>query len=106
MDLSYNFKRGYGVYKGKWLWANSELFARFNISMDFSIRGYRDKADCMAAREAELQSHVDYEKNVMHKDNRFRSFLFQAKRRILVKIRIFLSKIKRFFIRKKKDGNT
>lgn len=98
LDISFHLRRGYGLIRGKWCWRNPELFEQFNIPMDFSKRGYMDKAECIGYVEKENAQNAEFDKKVMHKDNKFKAFLVQAKRRIPVKFRIFLSKIKRFFI--------
>lgn len=99
LDVSFHLRRGYGLIRGKWCWRNPELFAQFNIPMDFSIRGYMDKEECIGYVERENASNAEFDKEVMHKDNTFKAFLVQAKRRIPVKIRIGLSKVKRFLMR-------
>lgn len=95
LDVSFHLRRGYGCIRGKWCWRNPELFAQFNIPMDFSIRGYMDKDECIGYVERENASNAEFEKKEMHKDNRILSFITQAKRRIPVKYRIMLSKVKR-----------
>lgn len=103
LDISFHLRRGYGLIRGKWCWRNPELFEQFNIPMDFSIRGYMDKEECIGYVERENAQNAEYDKKVMHKNSKFKSFCFQAKRRIPVKFRIFLSKIKQSFRRKGKD---
>ena len=99
LDVSFHLRRGYGLIRGKWCWHNPELFAQFNIPMDFSIRGYMDKEECIGYVERENESSAEFDKEVMHKDNKFKAFMFQAKRRIPKRVRIGLSKIKRFIMR-------
>lgn len=98
LDISFHLRKGYGLIRGKWCWRNPELFKQFNIPMDFSKRGYMDKEECIGYVERENAQNAEFDKQVMHKGNKFKAFLVQAKRRIPVKFRIFLSKIKRFFI--------
>lgn len=94
LDISFHLRKGYGLIRGKWCWRNPELFEQFNIPMDFSKRGYMDKEECIGHVERENKTNAEFDKNVMKKDNKFKAFLYQAKRRIPVKLRIFLSKIK------------
>ena len=98
LDVSFHLRRGYGLIRGKWCWRNPELFEQFRIPMDFSIRGYMDKEECISYVERENISNAEFDKNVMHKDNCIKAFMVQAKRRIPVKQRILLSKIKRALI--------
>ena len=95
LDVSFHLRRGYGLIRGKWCWRNPELFEQFNIPMDFSIRGYMDKNECIGYVERENASNAEFDKNEMHKDDKFKAFCYQAKRRIPVKQRILLSKVKR-----------
>ena len=76
--------------------------------MDFSIRGYMDYDECIGYVENENGTNAEFNKTVLHKGNRFKAFFVQAKRRIPAKVKIFLSKIKQFFLRigKKKEKKT
>ena len=103
LDISFHLRRGYGLIRGKWCWRNPELFAQFNIPMDFSVRGYMDKEECIGYVEKENKENAEFDIRDIHKDNKFKAFCVQAKRRIPRKIRIGLSKIKRIFIRKNRD---
>ena len=105
LDISFHLRKGYGLIRGKWCWRNPELFSKFNIPMDFNKRGYMDKEECIGYVERENVSNAEFDNKVMRKDNKFKAFLAQAKRRIPVNFRIFLSKIKRLFVRKSKDIN-
>ncbi len=108
LDISFHLRRGYGLIRGKWCWHNPELFKQFNIPMDFSIRGYMDYDECIGYVENENGTNAEFNKTVLHKGNRFKAFFVQAKRRIPAKVKIFLSKIKQFFLRigKKKEKKT
>ena len=99
LDISFHLRRGYGLIRGKWCWANPELFEQFNIPMDFSKRGYMDKAECIGYVEKEVRQNAEFDEKIMHKNNKAKAFLVQAKRRMPVNIRISLSKIKRFFMK-------
>lgn len=43
---------GYGIFQGKWLRKNPELFSKYNIVVDFEKRGFTDPPN-MVARERE-----------------------------------------------------
>ena len=102
LDISFHLRRGYGLIRGKWCWRNPELFEQFNIPMDFNKRGYMDKEECIGYVEKENKTNEEFDRNVLKNGSKFKSFCYQAKRRIPVKIRKFLSKIKRkFFVRGK-----
>lgn len=95
LDVSFHLRRGYGLFLGKWVWATPELFQRFGIDMDFSIRGLLDKEFCIKFVEDEVKRNTEFDARILGKGDAFKSFIFQAKRRIPVNIRIYLSKIKR-----------
>ena len=57
-----------------------------------------DKEECIGYVERENASNTEFDKKVLQKNSKFKAFCVQAKRRIPLKLRIFLSKIKRFFI--------
>lgn len=99
LDISFHLRRGYGLIRGKWCWANPELFERFGISMDFSKRGYMDKAECIGYVEKEVRENTEFDEKVMHKNNSLKSFFVQAKRRIPRNVLISLSKVKRFLMK-------
>jgi len=103
LDISFHLRRGYGLIRGKWCWANPDLFKQFNIPMDFSKRGYMDKEECIGYVERENKSNAEFDTSVMHKDNKWKAFLVQAKRRIPRSVRIFLSKIKQKIFRRNKQ---
>jgi hypothetical protein len=103
LDVSFHLRKGYGLFRGKWVWRNPELFEKFNIPMDFLKRGYMNQEECIAYVENEVRENTEFDKKELHKDNKFKSFLVQAKRRIPVNFRIFLSKIKRSLPIKWKD---
>ena len=103
LDISFHLRRGYGLIRGKWCWANPDLFKQFNIPMDFSKRGYMDKEECIGYVERENKTNAEFDKSVMHKDNKWKAFLVQAKRRIPKGVRIFLSKIKQKVFRRNKQ---
>ena len=100
LDISFHLRRGYGLIRGKWCWRNPELFEKFNIPMDFSVRGYMDKEECIGYVESENKRNAEFDKKEMRSDSRFGAFLVQAKRRIPVGARKFLSKIKRVFVKR------
>lgn len=51
-DYKTKTKFGYGIFQGKWLRKNPELFAKYGIEVDFEKRGFIDPPD-MEARERE-----------------------------------------------------
>lgn len=99
LDISFHLRRGYGLIRGKWCWRNPELFDQFNIPMDFSIRGYMNKEECIAYVEKENKENEEFAVRELHKDNAIKAFWYQAKRRIPYNIRIKLSKIKRLLMK-------
>ena len=96
LDISFHLRRGYGLIRGKWCWRNPELFAQFNIPMDFSLRGYMDKDECIGYVEAENARNAEFDKNEMHKDSKLKAFLVQAKRRVPINTLKRLSKVKQW----------
>lgn len=95
LDVSFHLRRGYGLIRGKWVWKNPELFKLFGIDFNFTKRGYMNYDECIRYVESENKSNAEFDKKVLHKDNIIKAFIFQAKRRIPVNIRLILSKIKR-----------
>lgn len=95
LDISFHLRRGYGLIRGKWCWRNPELFAKFNIPMDFTVRGYMDKEECIGYVDKENKENEEFANNVTHKNSFIKSFIYQSKRRIPTKVRLFLSLIKR-----------
>jgi len=95
LDVTFHLRRGYGLIRGKWIWRNPELFKEFGIDFDFSIRGCMGYEECINYVESENKSNKEFDERVLYKNNKLRAFVFQAKRRIPVRVRLFLSKIKR-----------
>lgn len=104
IDAPFHQRRGYGVVKGKWCWRTPELFEHFGISVDYTVRGLMTKEECIGQVEKDNAGDLEFEKQIIN--HRFKNFCFQAKRRIPIKLRIFLSKIKQTFKRCLKIKNS
>lgn len=52
-DFGLNPELGYGIFRGKWLKKNQELFERYGIEVDYSNLGVWDELPDLRARERE-----------------------------------------------------
>lgn len=65
---------GYGIFQGKWLRNNLELFSKYNISVDFEKRGFTDPPN-MVARERENHWLLNDIKKVVTHPSQFRHYV-------------------------------
>ena len=55
IDCAQHVYRGYGVFRGKWLWNNEEFFKENGISVDFSVRGVLTEDEFTKLREENIK---------------------------------------------------
>lgn len=77
------YSYGYGVWGGKWLWKNPELFQKYGIDIDFSKRGIICEEDAHRRRKAEVAEARKIENN----RKQYLRLLLQMVRGVLSKIK-------------------
>lgn len=93
VNVPYTCGSGIGLSNGVWRWKNPELFEKYNIKMDFSIRGYLDKETCKKLSEAAISGLEEYKREV--EDKFFVNLKIQTIRRLPPRITEMFVKIKR-----------
>ena len=86
INAPYHQRNGYGVVKGKWCWRMPELFAQYEIEVDFSIRGIMTREECIANVERDNSGDEEYYRYL--KQHPFENLLISVKKRIPVRQRI------------------
>ena len=97
IDVPFTSLRGIGIVGGKWRWKNPELFSKYNIPMDFSVRGIIDKETSLKQSEEAIAFSETYRREV---ENNFNVQLkSQLIRRLPKNFVARIVKIKSFFIK-------
>ncbi|MBQ6979023.1 MAG: hypothetical protein IJQ07_00055 [Clostridia bacterium] len=95
INVPFTSFQGIGITGGKWRWRNPELFAEYDIKMDFSIRGLLDKETCLKESKEAIEFSESYRKNV--EENKIVQFKQQFVRRSPQWLINLFVKIKRVF---------
>ena len=64
INVPFTSLNGIGIIGGKWRWRNPELFAKYNIPMDFSVRGIIDKETSINQSKSAIEFSENYRKEV------------------------------------------
>lgn len=94
---------GYGVVKRKWCWRMPELFDKYGIEMDFSIRGLMTREECIV--NVEKDNKGDAEEFSYLQQHPIENFMINVKKRIPRRQRMMLSKIKQTLLRRIRRDN-
>lgn len=97
IEAYFRMRFGYGIMKGKWLWKNIELFKKYGIDVDFSIRGVMSESEVTEINDAK-NARFDEFLNEQEKIPKWKRDVEEAKRYIPVKMRIRISKVKRVIL--------
>lgn len=103
INAPFNQRVGYGVVKGKWCWRMPELFNKYGIEMDFSVRGIMTREECIATVEKDNEGDAEYLLYLKH--HPINNFMINVKKRIPRRQRIMLSKVKQVLLRRIRRNN-
>ena len=93
IDCAQHVYRGYGVFRGKWLWNNEEFFKENGISVDFSVRGVLTEDEFTKLREENIKKASED----WREDQTFLADLYRHTPTFILKA---ASRIKRIFIKR------
>ena len=104
INVPFTSLNGIGIVGGKWRWRNPELFSKYNIPMDFSIRGIIDKETSLKQSKAAIEFSETYRKEV--EDNIKTQIKSQIIRRLPKSFLNLCVSLKKTFLTNKRTAQT